>query len=99
MPAQAAAAPPHPTCAAAAPARRLQRRPAMAAAALDPQALARFEAGLDGLAENDLMDEAEVDSIVREAVLHAVGDAPWADSKARAGMWLQTCLGSGPAGA
>lgn len=51
------------------------------AAAADPLALAEFEAGLDGLAENDLMDEAEVDSIVREAILHAVGDTPWADAK------------------
>ncbi len=55
------------------------------AAAADPLALAEFEAGLDGLAENDLMDEAEVDSIVREAILHAVGDTPWADAKVGAG--------------
>lgn len=47
----------------------------------DSLALAHFEAGLDGLAENDLVDEAEVDSIVRETVLHTIGDTPWADSK------------------
>ena len=44
-------------------------------------ALAEFEAGLDGLAENDLVDEAEVDSIIRETVLHAIGDMPWSDAK------------------
>ncbi|PRW34101.1 dynein light chain Tctex-type 1 [Chlorella sorokiniana] len=55
------------------------------AAATDPLALADFEAGLDGLAENDLIDEAEVDSIVREAILHAIGDTPWADAKV--GAW------------
>lgn len=51
---------------------------------LDPLALADFEAGLDGLAENDLVDEAEVDSIIRETVLHTIGENPWADSKVRA---------------
>lgn len=55
------------------------------AAAPDPLALAQFEAGLDCLAENDLVDEAEVDSIVRETVLHTIGDAPWADAKVGAG--------------
>lgn len=48
---------------------------------LDPLALADFEAGLDGLHENDLVDEAEVDSIVREAILHTIGETPWTDSK------------------
>ena len=61
----------------------------MAAAAaqqqIDPLVLADFEAGLDGLHENDLIDEAEVDSIVREAILQTIGDAPWADSKVGAG--------------
>ena len=48
--------------------------------------LADFEAGLDGLAENDLVDEAVVDSIVRETVLHTIGgDTPWADSKVGGG--------------
>lgn len=59
--------------------------PPMTVAAYDPRALAEFEAGLDGLAENDLVDEAEVDSIVREEILHAIGDAPWGDSKASGG--------------
>lgn len=34
-----------------------------------------------GLHENDLVDEAEIDSVVREAILHTVGDATWADAK------------------
>ena len=60
----------------------------MAAAAVhsaaDPDLLADYEAGLDGLAENDLVDEAEVDSIVQETVLHTIGgDTPWADGKVR----------------
>lgn len=57
--------------------------PAAAHQQLDPLALADFEAGLDGLHENDLIDEAEVDSIVRESILHTIGDTPWADSKVR----------------
>ncbi|KAL4425330.1 hypothetical protein ABPG75_009346 [Micractinium tetrahymenae] len=60
------------------------------AAAPDPLALAQFEAGLDGLAENDLVDEAEVDSIVRETVLHTIGDAPWADAKV--GAWTSQVI-------
>eukprot|EP00887_Chlorella_sp_A99_P003474 scaffold7.g3474.t1 len=36
---------------------------------------------LDGLAENDLTDEAEVDSIIREALLQTVGDTPFANGK------------------
>ncbi|EFN57169.1 hypothetical protein CHLNCDRAFT_21434 [Chlorella variabilis] len=59
--------------------------PAAAHQQLDPLALADFEAGLDGLHENDLIDEAEVDSIVRESILHTIGDTPWADSKV--GTW------------
>ena len=58
------------------------------------QLLEAFEAGMDGLEENDLVEEAEVDTVVREAVLAAVGDAAWAD--ARAAPWaaaiMQTCL-------
>lgn len=64
------------------------------AAATDPLALADFEAGLDGLAENDLVDEAEVDTIVREAILHAIGDTPWADAKAGAGQAGTANLGA-----
>jgi hypothetical protein len=52
------------------------------ASQLDPLVLADFEAGLDGLHENDLIDEAEVDSIVRETILHTIGDTPWSDTKA-----------------
>lgn len=59
----------------------------------DPLALAQFEAGLDGLAENDLVDEAEVDSIVRETVLHTIGDLPWTDAKV--GYWA-VCHASAP---
>ena len=56
---------------------------------LDPLVLADFEAGLDGLATNDLIDEAEVDSIVRETTLQTIGDAPWADAKVGAGRcWV-----------
>ncbi|PSC76609.1 dynein light chain Tctex-type [Micractinium conductrix] len=53
-------------------------------------ALAEFEAGLDGLAENDLVDEAEVDSIIRETVLHAIGDMPWSDAKV--GPWTSQVI-------
>lgn len=53
-----------------------------AASKLDPIVLADFEAGLDGLHEIDLIDEAEVDSIVRESILHTLGDTPWSDNKA-----------------
>ncbi len=57
-----------------------------AAAPPDLLVLAQFEAGLDGLAENDLVDEAEVDSIVRETVLNTMGDTPWADAKVGLGQ-------------
>lgn len=67
---------------------------AAVAAAVDPMALAEFEAGLDGLAENDLVDEAEVDSIMRETVLHTIGDTPWTDSKVGRACWV--LLPTGP---
>ncbi|KAL4419182.1 hypothetical protein ABPG77_007772 [Micractinium sp. CCAP 211/92] len=60
------------------------------AAPPDLLVLAQFEAGLDGLAENDLMDEAEVDSIVRETVLNTIGDTPWADAKV--GPWTSQII-------
>lgn len=63
---------------------------AVAAQQPDPMALAAFEAGLDGLAENDLVDEAEVDSIIRETVIHTIGDAPWADAKV--GPWTNQVI-------
>lgn len=58
---------------------------------LDPMVVADFEAGLDGLATNDLIDEAEVDSIVRETTLHTIGDLPWADAKVGAGGGRALC--------
>jgi hypothetical protein len=60
---------------------------------LDPLVLADFEAGLDGLATNDLIDKAEMDSIVRETTLHAIGDAPWADAKVGAAAMSGQAVG------
>ena len=34
-----------------------------------------------GLAEDDLLDEAEVDTLVREAIILAVGDTPFQHEK------------------
>lgn len=40
------------------------------------------------------MEEAEVDSVVREAILHAIGDTPWADAKARWTLPCRRCKGA-----
>jgi dynein light chain Tctex-type 1 len=53
-----------------------------------------FDRGMDGLAENDLIDEAEVDSVIRETVIHTIGEASFAQGKVDA--WsshiLEGCL-------
>ena len=52
------------------------------------------ERGMDGLAENDLVDEAEVDSVIRETVLHTVGETAFAQAKVNgwSGQIVEGCL-------
>ncbi|GAB4812995.1 hypothetical protein N2152v2_000041 [Parachlorella kessleri] len=53
-----------------------------------------FERGMDGLAENDLVDEAEVDSVIRETVLHTIGETAFAQAKVNSwsGQIVEGCL-------
>ncbi len=39
------------------------------------------DAAFDGLAEDDLMDDAEVDTMVRESIVAAIGDNQFAHNK------------------
>ncbi len=50
----------------------------------DSVAAMAFERGMDGLAENDLVDEAEVDSVIRETVIHTIGEAAFTQGKVNA---------------
>lgn len=50
--------------------------------------------GMDQLTEDDLLDDSEVDTMVRDAVTAAVGDAPFAHAKIDvwAGNIVEGCL-------
>ena len=50
--------------------------------------------GMDQMTEDDLLDDAEVDTMVREAITGAVGDSPFLHAKvdAWAGNIAEGCL-------
>lgn len=52
------------------------------------QQLAAEDNGFDGLTEDDLVDDAEVDTMIRETITQVVGDSTFALSKVQ--QWAAT---------